>query len=73
LLLSVGLAPLSTTLLGRYPMQPIAVLVYGLNALAVSTLFNILWFYPRIQRLSHEEPNPEIIAKRKAKLYLLDQ
>jgi hypothetical protein len=54
-------------------MQPIAVLVYGLNALAVSTLFNILWFYPRIQRLSHEEPNPEIIAKRKAKLYLLDQ
>ena len=27
-------------------------------------LFNILWFYPRIQHLTHEEPNPEIIAKR---------
>ena len=64
LLLSVGLAPFSTALLGRYPLQPIAVIAYGINALAVSTLFNILWFYPRIKHLVHEEPNPEIIAKR---------
>ncbi len=64
LLLSVGLAPFSTALLGRYPLQPIAVLAYGINALAVSTLFNILWFYPRVKHLVHEEPNPEIIAKR---------
>ena len=27
-------------------------------------LFNILWFYPRVQHLTHKEPNPEIIAKR---------
>jgi hypothetical protein len=33
-------------------------------ALAFSRLFNILWFYPRIQHLMHEESNPEIIAKR---------
>ena len=64
LLLSVGIAPFSTALLGRYPLEPIAVFVYGLNAMAVSTLFNILWFYPRIRQLTHEEPNPEIIAKR---------
>jgi uncharacterized membrane protein len=64
LLLSVGLSPFSTALLGKYPLQPIAVLVYGLNAVAISTLFNILWFYPRIQHLTHEEPNQEIIAKR---------
>jgi uncharacterized membrane protein len=64
LLLSVGLAPFSTALLGRYPLQPIAVIAYGINALAVSTLFNILWFYPRLKHLVHEEPNPEIIAKR---------
>ena len=64
LLLSVALAPFSTALLGRYPLQPIAVLAYGINALAVSILFNILWFYPRIQHLTHEEPNQEIIAKR---------
>ena len=64
LLLSVGLAPFSTALLGRYPLQPIAVIVYGLNALAISTLFNILWFYPRRRKLTHEEPNPKIIAKR---------
>jgi hypothetical protein len=35
-----------------------------LNALAISALFNILWFYPRIGRLTHEEPNPTAIAKR---------
>jgi uncharacterized membrane protein len=64
LLLSVGLAPFSTALLGRYPLQQIAIIVYGLNALAVSVLFNILWFYPRIKRLTHEEPNLNIIAKR---------
>lgn len=64
LLLSVGLAPFSTALLGRYPLQPIAVVAYGINALAVSLLFNILWFYPRSKHLTHEEPNPEIIARR---------
>jgi uncharacterized membrane protein len=64
LLLSVALAPFSTALLGRYPLQPIAVLAYGVNALIVSILFNILWFYPRIQHLTHEEPNQEIIGKR---------
>ncbi len=36
LLLSVALAPFSTALLGRYPLQPIAVLAYGINALIVS-------------------------------------
>ncbi len=64
LLMSIALIPFSTALLGRYPMQPIAVFTYGVNALATSTLFNILWFYPRTQRLTHEEPNPDIIAKR---------
>jgi uncharacterized membrane protein len=64
LLLSVGLTPFSTALLGKYPLQPIAVFTYGINAVAVSVLFNILWFYPRTQRLTHEEPNPKIIAKR---------
>jgi uncharacterized membrane protein len=64
LLLSVALAPFSTALLGRYPLQPIAVIAYGINALVVSVLFNILWFYPRVQHLTHEELNREIIAKR---------
>jgi uncharacterized membrane protein len=64
LLLSVALSPFSTALLGRYPLQPIAVVTYGINALVISILFNILWFYPRIQHLTHEEPNQEIIAKR---------
>ena len=64
LLLSVGLAPFTTALLGRYPLQPIAVLAYGINALAISVLFNVLWFYPRRRHLTHEERHPEIIGKR---------
>lgn len=64
LLLAIALSPFSTALLGRYPMQSAAVFTYGVNALAISVLFNILWFYPRLRRLTHEEPNPEIITKR---------
>jgi uncharacterized membrane protein len=64
LLLAIALSPFSTALLGRYPMQPAAVFTYGVNALAISVLFNILWFYPRLRRLTHEEPNPDIITKR---------
>lgn len=64
LLLSVGLTPFSTALLGRYPLQQIADIAYGINALAISILFNVLWFYPRSRHLTHEEPNPKIIAKR---------
>ncbi len=64
LLLSVALVPFSTALLGRYPLQSIAVLVYGVNALVVTVLFNILFFYTRQRRLTHEEQNPEIAAKR---------
>jgi uncharacterized membrane protein len=64
LLMSIALAPFSTALLGRYPMQPVAVFTYGLNALAISILFNVLWFYPRIRHLTHEEPDLEVISKR---------
>jgi uncharacterized membrane protein len=64
LLLCIALTPFSTALLGRYPMQQAAVFTYGLNALATSILFNVLWFYPRIRRLTHEEPNPDVISKR---------
>lgn len=64
LLLSVGLIPFSTALLGRYPLQPVAVVTYGVNALAVSVLYNVLWFYPRLRHLTHQEPSNEAVAKR---------
>lgn len=64
LLLAIALSPFSTALLGRYPMQSAAVFTYGVNALAISILFNILWFYPRLRRLTHQEPNPDVITKR---------
>jgi uncharacterized membrane protein len=50
--------------LGRYPFQPVAEVVYGINALVILILVNILWFCPRTQHLTHEKPDQEIIAKR---------
>ncbi len=64
LLMGVALIPFSTALLGKYPLQPIAVIAYGINGLVVSSLYCVLFFYPRRQSLAHEEPSREIVRKR---------
>ncbi len=63
-LMGVGLIPFATALLGRYPMQPIAVVIYGSNGLAVTALYIVLWYYPRLKNLAHEEPSPEVTTYR---------
>ena len=62
--MGVGLIPFSTALLGKYPMQPLAVVTYGLNGLAVTALYSVLWYYPRVKQLTHEEPSPEVTTYR---------
>ena len=57
LLMSVGLIPFSTALLGKYPLVPIANLVYGVNGLGINILYDILWFYPRRRHLISQEPS----------------
>jgi uncharacterized membrane protein len=64
LLLGVGLIPFSTALLGRYPQQPLANIAYGINGLAVTILYTVLFFYPRFQHLTHEEPEPRTTVYR---------
>ncbi|HML02022.1 MAG TPA: TMEM175 family protein [Candidatus Bathyarchaeia archaeon] len=64
LLLSIGLIPFSTALLGGYPLQALAEATYAINGLATSSLFNILWHYPRMIRLAHEEPDREFVKRR---------
>ena len=64
LLLGVAVIPFSTALLGRYPLEPLANITYGINGVVVSSLYNVLWFYPRRINLAHDEPNPEMVAKR---------
>ncbi|HZD12856.1 MAG TPA: TMEM175 family protein [Candidatus Binatus sp.] len=44
-LMCVGLLPFSTVLLGRYDTLQAAVVVYGLNLMAVSLLLRVIWWY----------------------------
>ncbi|HMK95750.1 MAG TPA: TMEM175 family protein [Candidatus Limnocylindrales bacterium] len=64
LLMGIGLIPFTTALVGRYPLQPIADVAYGINGIAVTTLYNVLWFYPRQQHLTHEEPEAAVTIYR---------
>ena len=63
-LMGVGLIPFATALLGRYPMQPLAVVTYGLNGLAVTALYSVIWYYAKLKHLTHEEPSPEVTTYR---------
>jgi uncharacterized membrane protein len=64
LLMGVGLIPFTTALLGRYPTQPVAVIAYGINGVAVTILYNVLSIYPRRQHLAHEEPDRAVTTYR---------
>src|SRR5689334_17362865 len=46
-LLAVSFMPFPTALLGRYPMQPIPIVIYGLNLILANTLGYILTLYLR--------------------------
>jgi len=70
LLLLISILPIPTALLGRFPFEPIPVLIYGLNLLALN-LFSLFMLY-YIQR--HPElATPEFSAgifKRFVRIYL---
>lgn len=44
-LLAVSLIPIPTALLGRYPLQPIPIVIYGLNLMAANTIGGIVTGY----------------------------
>jgi uncharacterized membrane protein len=46
-LLAVSFMPFPTALLGRYPMQPIPIVIYGLNLIAANTIGRVVSFYLR--------------------------
>ena len=64
LLMGVGLIPFTTALLGRYPLQTIADVAYGINGVFVTVLYNVLSYYPRRRHLTHEEPSREVLVYR---------
>ena len=46
-LLVVSFMPFPTSLLGRYPMEPIPIVIYGLNLIAANAVGRIVVFYMR--------------------------
>ena len=46
-LLAVSFMPFPTALLGRYPMQPIPIIIYGLNLIVANTIGLMLTLYLR--------------------------
>lgn len=64
LLMGVGLIPFTTALLGRYPMQPIANISYGINGLVVTLIYYVLWIDSRSRQMTHEEPDQAVTIYR---------
>jgi uncharacterized membrane protein len=46
-LLAVSFMPFPTALLGRYPMQPIPIVIYGLNLIVANTIGRVVSLYLR--------------------------
>lgn len=54
-LLSIGFIPFATALLGRYPLDQTATLVYGVNLLVVAVIYNLFFGYALLEKLLHNE------------------
>jgi len=59
-LLCVAFVPFSTALLARYPLQPVAVVVYGVTLLLGGVLHYVHWSYAVGHGLVTEEVTPEV-------------
>lgn len=58
-LLLISFMPLSTALLGHYPLNRVALIVYGVNLIAATLMLALHWDYAtRGGRLSHEQVSP---------------
>jgi uncharacterized membrane protein len=66
-LLAVSFMPVPTALLGRYPMQPIPIVIYGLNLIVANTIGRIVTMYLR----AHPELGSGYIYKANHKTFYL--
>ena len=63
-LMLVALVPFSTNLLGDYPRQKVAVVIYGCNIIALSLALCLMWRYAtHKRRLVGRDLEPEIVRK----------
>ncbi len=67
----VSLIPFSTGLLGRYPAEQTALVVYGLNLILVGGfLFAMWWYATRGHRLVAQDIRPEIVRLAKGRILM---
>jgi uncharacterized membrane protein len=67
-LLCVGFIPFSAALIGRYPLQQITSVIYGLNLIAASlTLYVVFWYSTTHRRLMDKNfhEHMRILARRR--------
>ncbi len=66
-LLAVSFMPFPTALLGRYPMQPLPIVIYGLNLIAANTIGRVVTVYMR----THPELEGEYAHRASHKSFYL--
>src|SRR5215510_14651720 len=66
-LLAVSFMPFPTALLGRYPMQPIPIVIYGLNLIVANTIGRIVALYLR----AHPELGSGYVHRQRHKSFPL--
>ena len=68
-LMGVSLLPFSTGLLGQYPAERTALVVYGLNLIMVGGfLYTHWWYATRSHRLVESQINPEVVSLAKHRI-----
>lgn len=70
-LMSIGLIPFSTTLLGQYPTQQTAVVFYGANLIVVGGILYAHWRYAtNLHRLVAPDIHEEVIGLAKRRILM---
>jgi uncharacterized membrane protein len=69
-LLCVTFIPFSTALLGRYPTQQIALVVYALNLILVGIVLFVHWHYALSRRLLDAELDPVLVKLASRRILL---
>jgi uncharacterized membrane protein len=70
-LMCASSVPFSTSLLGQYPAERIAVIVYGLNLMMLGGFLYVHWWYAtHDHRLVEEDAHPELVTLAKRRILM---
>lgn len=70
-LMFIALIPFSTALLGEYPDQQVAVMIYGVNLFIAAFWLNVKWRYATRNYLLIDPNSPQSIIRAQSRRYLI--